>query len=113
MRLLPNVGEAELWSLYRTASFTVFPSLTEGFGLPIAESLICGTPVITSNYGAMAEAARAGGALLVDPRNVGEITDAMRRLLTDAEQLRQLADEAQGRTWPTTGSPNGWSPATS
>ena len=58
--------EDELWAAYRLSRFSVFPSLLEGFGLPIAESLACGTPVITSDYGSMAEVAERGGCVLVD-----------------------------------------------
>ena len=60
-------SEEELWGAYRLARFSVFPSLLEGYGLPIAESLLSGTPVITSNFGSMAEVAEKGGCLLVDP----------------------------------------------
>ena len=44
-----------LWGGYRVARFTIFPSLNEGFGLPLAESLACGTPAVTSDYGSMRE----------------------------------------------------------
>lgn len=91
-----------LWAAYRLARCTVFPSLNEGFGLPVAESLACGTPVITSNYGSMAEIAAAGGALLVDPRDDHAIASALRTLLTDDEVHARLVAEARGRprrTW--------------
>ncbi len=87
----------------RVARFTVFPSINEGFGLPVAESLACGTPVITSNFGSMREIAEAGGgALLVDPRNDRSITDAMRTLLTDDKLHAELVAQARSRptrTW--------------
>jgi FkbM family methyltransferase len=86
--------EAELWAAYRLARFTVFPSLLEGYGLPIRESLASGTPVITSSYGSMAEVGSRGGCLLVDPRNVDELERAMRRLLDDNDALAKLRDEA-------------------
>jgi glycosyltransferase involved in cell wall biosynthesis len=87
-----------LFGAYRTARFTVFPSVNEGFGLPVAESLACGTPVITSNFGAMKEIADAGGgALLVDPRDDDSVTDGMRALLTDDELLARLTTEAEAR----------------
>jgi glycosyltransferase involved in cell wall biosynthesis len=92
-----------LWGGYRVARFTVFPSLNEGFGLPLAESLGCGTPAITSNFGALKEIAETGGgALLVDPRDDRSLTDAMRALLTDEELLHRLRREAIARptrTW--------------
>ena len=89
--------EAELWAAYRLARFTVFPSLVEGFGLPVAESLVCGTPAITSCYGAMAEVAAGGGTLTVDPRNIDDLEEQMRRLLTDDELLERLRKEASSR----------------
>lgn len=86
-----------LWGAYRLARFTVFPSLNEGFGLPVAESLAAGTPVVTASYGSMREIASQGGAVLVDSRDDASITDAMRRLLTDDELLDALAAEAAVR----------------
>ncbi len=91
-----------LFGGYRSARFTVFPSINEGFGLPVTESLSCGTPVITSRYGSMAEIAADGGALLVNPRDDHDLTDAMRRLLTDDELHAELAAQARARparTW--------------
>ncbi len=91
-----------LWAAYRLAHCTVFPSLHEGFGLPVAESLASGTPVITSNFGSMADLASRGGALLVDPRNDRDLTDALRRLLLDPALRQRLADEAAAlprRSW--------------
>jgi glycosyltransferase involved in cell wall biosynthesis len=83
-------GEGELWASYHLARFTVFPSLVEGYGLPIAESLVCGTPVIASDYGSMAEVAQGGGTIAVDPRDVDALAAAM---------ARRLEDEAAARSW--------------
>ena len=88
-----------LWAAYRLAYCTVFASLHEGFGLPVAESLASGTPVITSNFGSMADIASQGGALLVDPRDDDSVTDALRQLLTDRPLRDHLA--AQATTIPT------------
>ncbi len=92
-----------LWGGYRVARFTVFPSLNEGFGLPLAESLACGTPSVTSNFGSMREIVEmGGGALLVDPRDDHSVADGMRALLTDDLLLRQLREQARSRprrTW--------------
>ena len=93
--------DTELWAAYRIARFTVFPSLIEGFGLPVAESLASGTPVITSSHGSMAEIAADGGALLVDARKVDDIEAEMRRLLTDDELLERLRSEARARHYGT------------
>ena len=93
-----------LWAAYETASVVLFPSLNEGFGLPVAEALASGTPVITSGYGSMAEIAEHGGALLVDPRKDASIADALRRLLSEPELHAKLAAEARTRperTWDT------------
>ncbi|GHS88189.1 hypothetical protein AGMMS50218_11600 [Actinomycetota bacterium] len=96
------VGDGELWAAYRAARFTVFPSLHEGFGLPVAESLAVGTPAITSSFGSTEEISRDGGTLLVDPRDDDALTEAMRRLLTDDALVARLHDEAvarPARTW--------------
>jgi glycosyltransferase involved in cell wall biosynthesis len=80
----------------------IFPSLNEGFGLPVAESLASGTPVITSDHGSMREIAVAGGALLVDPRDDLDITGALRALLTDDELHARLSAQARAlphRSW--------------
>jgi len=94
-----------LWGGYRTARFTVFPSLNEGFGLPVAESLACGTPVITSNFGSMKEIADAGGgALLVNPRDDHSIANGIRSLLTNDKLHATLVQQARTRpvrTWDT------------
>jgi glycosyltransferase involved in cell wall biosynthesis len=91
-----------LWAAYRLAHVVVFPSINEGFGLPIAEALSCGTPVVTSGYGAMAEVAAEGGALLVDPRDDHDLADALGRVLEDRDLHATLAAEARRRprrTW--------------
>jgi FkbM family methyltransferase len=92
-----RVTDTELWAAYKIARFSVFPSLLEGYGLPVAESLASGTPVITSSHGSMAEIAVGGGALLVDPRNVDEIESQMGRLLTDDELHERLTEKARAR----------------
>jgi hypothetical protein len=72
------------------ARVTVFPSLNEGFGLPVGESIAAGTPAITSNFGSMREIAEGGGALMVDPRNDHQLTEALRSVLTDDHVHRAL-----------------------
>ncbi len=75
-------------ALMRCARGLLFPSLYEGFGLPVLEAFVCGTPVITSNLGATREIA-ADGAILVDPHDVASIRDAFRSLSgSDSEQIR-------------------------
>ncbi len=91
-----GITDEFMYAAYRLARFTMFPSLTEGYGLPVAESLAVGTPVITSGFGSMAEIADRG-ALLVDPRDDESILSAMEALLTDDGLLQRLRDEAKGR----------------
>jgi glycosyltransferase involved in cell wall biosynthesis len=96
------ISDDELWHLVRAARFSVFLSLHEGFGLPVAESLACGTPCLTSNHGATLEIADGGGALVVDPQDDCAVAEQMRRLLTDDTLLQDLRDEAArrpARTW--------------
>lgn len=97
-----QIPDPMLWALYHVARFTVFPSLNEGFGLPVAESLASGTPAITSDFGSMREIGADGGALLVDPRNDHAIAAAMESLLTDDLLHARLVREAAARpvrTW--------------
>ncbi len=102
VQVLRGVDDATLLRAYGDADFTVFPSLHEGYGLPVAESLALGVPVITSNYGSTAEIAADGGCLVIDPRDDDELTDAMRRLLTDPAVLADLRTQITRRprrTW--------------
>ncbi|CAL8972028.1 D-inositol-3-phosphate glycosyltransferase [Cellulomonas sp. T2.31MG-18] len=97
-----GLSDRLLWALYALARCTVFPSLNEGFGLPVAESLASGTPVVTSSFGSMLEIAEGGGALTVDPRDDAAVASAMRALLTDDVLHHELVAQARGRaarTW--------------
>lgn len=99
---LSSISDDVLWAAYRIARCVVFPSLNEGYGLPAAEALACGTPVVTSNFGSMAEIAEQGGAVLVDPRSDSSIADGLERVLTDPELNARLRAEAAARpqrTW--------------
>jgi glycosyltransferase involved in cell wall biosynthesis len=96
------ISEIDLARAYRDARFSVFVSTHEGYGLPVAESLALGTPVITTNYGSTREIGRDGGTVVVDPRDDAEILAAMRRLLVDDELYDRLVIEVQKReprTW--------------
>lgn len=90
------VPEAELPSLYRSAKALVFPSLYEGFALPVLEAMGCGTPVVTSNVAAMPEVA-ADAALLVDPTSVEQIAKAMERIVCDDSLRAQLREKGKKR----------------
>jgi glycosyltransferase involved in cell wall biosynthesis len=84
-----QVDDGKLLQLYRNALALVYPSLYEGFGLPILEAMAAGIPVITSNCSAMAEVA-GSAAMLVDPRNIDQIKQAMRRMALDSEERNRL-----------------------
>lgn len=90
VEVLKAVSDQVLDTALDDAAFTVFPSLHEGYGLPVVESLAHGTPAITSNFGSTLEIARDGGALVVDPRDDTSLTDAIRRLLVDPAALAEL-----------------------
>jgi glycosyltransferase involved in cell wall biosynthesis len=91
-----SVAEEKLPSLYRGAQALVFPSLYEGFGLPIVEAMVCGTPVVTSNVAAMPEIA-GDAALLVDPTAVDQIAQAIRQIVNDGSIHAQLRDKGLAR----------------
>ncbi|RYV51368.1 glycosyltransferase family 4 protein [Pengzhenrongella frigida] len=97
-----GLSDRLLWALYSLAHCTVFPSVNEGFGLPVAESLASGTPAITSQFGSMLEIACDGGALTVDPRDDHSLAAALRSLLTDRALHERLVLETRSRpqrTW--------------
>jgi glycosyltransferase involved in cell wall biosynthesis len=85
------VPEADLPSLYRGAVALLFPSLYEGFALPVLEAMACGTPVLTSKVTAMPETA-GDAALLVDPTSVDEIAEATQRIVSDSQLRGELRD---------------------
>jgi glycosyltransferase involved in cell wall biosynthesis len=86
-----HIPEIVLAALYRRAAAFVFPSLAEGFGLPVAEAMACGTPVVTSRVSSMPEVA-GDAALLVDPENPDEIAAAIARLLGSPALRRRLRE---------------------
>ena len=89
-------SRATLRLLYTTATALVFPSLEEGFGLPILEAMSYGLPVITSNCSAMPEVA-GDAALYVDPLSVSAISDAMQRVAEDAALAADLCQRGHRR----------------
>jgi glycosyltransferase involved in cell wall biosynthesis len=102
VRMLGWVDDAELEGLYRAADAFVFPSLYEGFGLPILEAMARGLPVACSDRGAQREIA-GGAALLFDPESATAIAAAVEDLLADAQlrdRLRAAGREHAARfTW--------------
>jgi|GEM_PF-285690 len=103
--ILDYCDDDVLWGLYRGAQALVFPSLNEGFGLPILEAMAAGLPVLTSDRGGTAEVA-GSDALLVNPENVAEIGKAMERLAFDGELRARLGvagpDRARQWSWART-----------
>jgi len=94
-----RVSDAELAALYRGARCLAFPSLYEGFGIPILEAMACGTPVVTSRGGATEEVA-GGAAVLVDPLDAAAIADGIEQAETRRDELRWLGlERARGFSW--------------
>lgn len=94
------VTDDELLDLYCGAKALVFPSLYEGFGLPVIEAMACGTPVITSNNSSLKEIAE-GFALMVNPKSVKDIIKAMNAVLTGGPKIENMvsAAKAHARTY--------------
>lgn len=90
------VSGNRLAELYQKADIVVYPSLHEGFGLPVYEALAHSIPVLTSNNSALKEAAQDGGCHLCEPTQKG-IQDALYQLLHDPHRYAQLIREAQAR----------------
>jgi O-antigen biosynthesis alpha-1,2-mannosyltransferase len=84
-----EVSDAELAALYRGARALVFPSLYEGFGIPVLEAMACGTPVVTSRGGATEEVA-GGAAVLVDPLDVDSIAAGLQEAAERRDELQAL-----------------------
>jgi glycosyltransferase involved in cell wall biosynthesis len=106
VKFLDYIPPADLPKVINQAIALVFPSLWEGFGLPVLEAMACGTPVITSNLSSMPEVA-GGAAFLVNPYSVGEIGEAMETIASDGRvrsNLRTLGlTRAKQFSWEKTG----------
>lgn len=87
------VSEAEKWRLLRSADVFLFPSLYEGFGLPVIEAQSVGTPVITANTSSLPEIA-GEGALFIDPLSSEALAGAMETLITDLEKRADIIEKA-------------------
>ncbi len=92
VKLVGPVGDEELAALYRGARCLAYPSLYEGFGIPIVEAMACGTPVVTSAGGATEEVA-GGAAVLVDPLDPQAIAAGLEEAFARAPQLREAGLE--------------------
>ena len=88
------IPEEDLVALYNAAELLVYPSLYEGFGLPVLEAMACDTPVVTSPRGSIPEVA-GGAAIMVDPLNTEEIAGGMLSLVNDCALRKEVI--ARGR----------------
>jgi alpha-1,3-rhamnosyl/mannosyltransferase len=95
----------DLEGLYALASVFAFPSLSEGFGLPLLEAMERGVPVACSNVSALPEVA-GGAALLFDPRDPDDVAATILRVLEDPELAQRLTTAGRARqgafTWSAT-----------
>ncbi len=96
VRLLGYVEKHDMPSLYRCASFLVFPSLFEGFGLPLLEAMASDCPVLCSRVASIPEVA-GDAVFFFDPHDPEEIADAMHRILTDEGLRRTLMEAGRDR----------------
>ncbi|MGH1394903.1 MAG: glycosyltransferase family 4 protein [Trichormus sp.] len=106
VKFLNYVAYSELPTIINQAIALVFPSLWEGFGFPVLEAMACGTPVITSNLSSLPEVA-GDAAILINPYNTGEITDAMQIVANDIKLRSRLSLQGIARakqfSWEKTG----------
>jgi alpha-1,3-rhamnosyl/mannosyltransferase len=106
VRLLGHVDDGTLRALYRSASVLAFPSLYEGFGLPLLEAFAEGLPAVAGASGALPELA-GDAALLVDPLDELAIADALERAVMDQDLRAKLSaagrERAASYTWPAAG----------
>ena len=106
VKFLNYVSYDELPIIINQALALVFPTLWEGFGLPVLEAMACGTPVITSNISSLPEVA-GDAAILINPYNAREITAAMQAVINDSELRKQLSEKGLKRasqfSWEKTG----------
>lgn len=96
VRYLGYVPEDDLPALFHEASVFVYPSLYEGFGLPLAQALAAETPTVVANTGALPEIAE-GSSELVDPKSVGELAGAIERVLTTPALAERLVLAGRAR----------------
>ena len=100
LQLAGALPDSRLDELYAKCRFTVYPSLYEGYGLPVAESLVRGRPCICGRGGALGEVARGGGCLIVDEPTPELLAGSIRQLLDDEALYGRLCAEALQRRFP-------------
>jgi len=102
IRFVGFVPDRELAALYKAATVFAYPSVREGFGLPVAEAMAQGAPVVTSR-GTSTEEVAAGAAVLVDPHDVADIARGIREALDRRGELAELGrSRVSELTWETT-----------
>lgn len=94
VEILTNVSDDELQQLYVRSSAFIYPSVAEGYGMPIAEALSAGIPSAAGNSAAMKEAG-GGGAIYFNPLSLSEICEAMIRICNDEALRKKLTEEGQ------------------
>ena len=102
LRWHEQVEYSRLQTLYGECDFTIYPSILEGFGLPVIESLWLGRPCLCANFGVMAENAAGGGCMTADVRDPEALAEAILTLADSSDLRHRLAVEAVGRplkTW--------------
>lgn len=97
IRWLGPVSDDTLKQAYQNADFTVYPSLAEGFGLPVLESLAMGRPCLCGDTGALAEVAQGGGCFSVDVSSQHALSEGLQTLIADEGLRLRLAAEANAR----------------
>ncbi|MCU0848677.1 MAG: glycosyltransferase family 4 protein [Spirochaetes bacterium] len=105
VKFVGKVDHARLVSLYSTTAVLVMPSLHEGFGLPVAEAMACGTPVVASAAGALKEVVDDNTGILVPPENAGALSEAIMKLLADRGLRMRMGANGRKRvvenfSWP-------------
>jgi glycosyltransferase involved in cell wall biosynthesis len=99
------IADEDLAGLYNAATLFLYPSLSEGFGMPLVEAMACGTPVITSSTSCLPEIAGRAG-VLVDPTNTSAISEAVSRMLNNEtyrlDKVGEGLDNAKRFSWKNT-----------
>jgi glycosyltransferase involved in cell wall biosynthesis len=101
MKVVHDASDNQIKDWFDRADFTIFPSVEEGFGLPIVESLWHGKPVICDNQRAIDEIAKGGGCLQIDVLNIEQFAEAIVTLATDFDVYRSKCKEIENRSFRT------------
>jgi glycosyltransferase involved in cell wall biosynthesis len=105
IRMLGYIADADLPALYTLATLFVYPSVYEGFGLPVLEAMACGTPVVTSNVSSLPEVA-GDAAVLFDPSDSRSLASALQEVLGSSQLRKSMSERGRQRaqlfTWERT-----------